>query len=489
MDARIRTTYEVIPLSSTQDMGVIGTHFDWYPLESFKPLYTGLGFLNATSGEEGGFFAFGYTLGIDYEFYDDFHFDTGIYVGGGSGSYINFPNGGMLVRSHAGLEYETKNVGFVLGVSRTDFPNTRSNQEYQTDIHPYVGMNFSSDIWQETDAKGYNNKITVFDGLFHNIRFTPTLIYYDIDDKVVKKDSYTGDAAYQANFSLVGIQLDKFITDDIFVSFEAYGALNSAAGYAAIQAGLGYDLKLYEYLTWESKMVVGSAGDSRIDTGGGLLLQPLTGVRVKLTPSISLQALAGRTYTPTGLLSATTYEMGLSFETSSPRVKKGTYLFDSNRFTNLHWVMSPSLKVYFPYDSSHKATPEESKKTISLIGVTMAVPLSDWFSLRGSTHWAMTGNVGSYAEGLLGIELYSPEFTPLNIKAKLMAEAGAGAGAGINTESGGFVRHYTAGLEAPISQNTNLSLEMGKMKTSDGRFKANSFVISMNIDLNYIYSK
>ena len=489
MNARIRTTYEVIPLSPTHDMGIIGTHFDWFPLDSFKPLYTSLGFLNAISGEEGGFFTFGYTIGVDYEFYDNLHIDSGIYVGGGSGTYINFPNGGMLVRSHAGFEYEIDNVDLVLGISRTDFPNTRSNKEFQTDYHPYIGMNFSNDIWSKTDSKGYSNKIATFDGIFQNLRISPSLMYFDVDDKVVKKDRHEGDEAYQESFPLVGIQFDKFITDNIFISFETYGALGSAAGYAAILAGLGYDYKLLDYLTWESKIIAGSAGDSRIDTGGGLLVQPMTGLRINLTPSVSLQALAGRTYAPDGLFSANAYQMALSFGTSNPKVKKGTYLFSSDAFENLQWVMSPSLKVYFPHDSTHKSTPEESEETISLVGIVMAVPLNDWVSIRGSTYWAMTGNIGSYAEGLFGAQLNSPKFTPLNIKANLMAEVGAGAGAGVNTSSGGFVTHYTAGLEIPMTKNTSLNLSAGHMETSDDKFKANSIVLAIDIKLNYLYAK
>lgn len=489
MDARVRTTYEVIPLNDTYEMGTLGTHFDWHPLKSFKPLYTGLGFLNAISGEEGGFFAFGYTLGLDYTFYENFHADTGIYVGGGAGEYIAFENGGMVVRMHAALAYEINGVDLVFGLSRTDFPNTTTNKENQTDIHPYFGVNISNDIWREPADANYSNNFPEFDGAFQNIRITPSALYYDVDNKVVKKDRYTGEDAYQKSFPALGIQLDKFITDEIFISFEAYGALSSAAGYAAIQGGVGYDYKVLDFLTWESKMLVGSAGDSRIDTGGGLILQPMTGLKTDLTPSISLKTLVGRTYAPTGLFSATTYEVGLSFQTSNPLPKKGSYLFSADKYTKLNWFMTPSLKFYFPYDSTHKETVEESKKAISLVGITMGVPFNDYISLTGSTHWAMTGNIGSYAEGLFGVRLDSPSFTPLNIKVKVAAEIGAGAGAGVNTESGGFVTQLSTGLKIPLSKHISLNTDVGQMKTSDGKFKAISALVGITIDLKYLYKK
>ena len=488
-EARIRATYEVIPLTDTIDMGVVGTHLDWYPLDSFKPLYTGIGFLSSMSGEEGGFFTFGYTLGVDYKFYDNFHVDGGVYVSGGAGSYVEFPNGGMLVRSHLALEYETKNVDFVFGLSRTDFPNSRANQENATDIHPFVGINISNDIWTEGIPSNYTYDPTIFDGVFEKIRITPSMLYYDVDNKAVKKERFKGADAYQANFPAIGLQLDKFISDEIFVTFEAYGALSSAAGYAAIQVGTGYDYKITDYLAWESKMIVGSVGDSRIDTGSGLLFQPMTGLVLDVTPSLSLKTLIGRSYAPDGLFSSTTYEVGISVKTDKPVTKKGTYLFPSHSFDNIEWTMTPSLKVYFPYDSKHKATKEESQETISLVGVMFGVPLNDWFSIIGSTHWAMTGNIGSYAEGFFGAKLSSPMFTPLDIKLNVMGEIGAGAGAGVNTKSGGYVTHYTTGLSLPVSKHTDLSLSAGRMATSDGSFQALSVLFALDINLNYIYKK
>lgn len=131
LHARFRTSYEVLPISDTDEIGLVGTHFDFHPFRSFDPFYTGFGFYSAATGEEGGFFTFGYTLGLDYEFYN-FHTDAGVYLGGGGGSHLSFPGGGMIVRTHAALSYEVKGVELVVGVARTDFPNT-TNVEYKSD--------------------------------------------------------------------------------------------------------------------------------------------------------------------------------------------------------------------------------------------------------------------------------------------------------------------------------------------------------------------
>lgn len=490
LNARFRTSYEVIELSATDNMGVLGTHFDFYPIESFNPFYASLGFYSALTGEDGGFFAYGYTMGLDYKFYNYFHIDGGVYVGGGAGEYIGFDNGGMLLRSHVALSYELKGAEIVVGLARTDFPNTTKHKEYESDVHPYFGINISSDAWSQSSDSNYSSNLNNFDGLFRDIRITPAVVMYKIDDKPTKRSKYyQGSKAYQDDFPMLGIQVDKFLTENIFVSMEAYGALSSAAGYAALQAGLGYDMVLTDFLIWESKMVAGSAGDSRIDTGGGFILQPMTGFRFEMTPSLSFKTLAGRTYAPDGLFSTTTYEVGLSWKANQPVVKKGKYLFDLDSFDNLEWVMSPSVKIYFPYDSLHKDSKEESSEKIGLIGITLAVPLSDWFSLTGSTHWATTGNVGSYAEGLFGAKLSTAHFTPLKIKGMILGEIGAGAGAGINTSSGGYVAQISAGFALPISKNTGVSLNGGHMRTSDGRFKANTVLLAFDLNLNLIFKK
>lgn len=394
LDTRFRTTYEALPLSASSDMGVIGTHFDLHPYESFDPFYVGFGFYNAARGDEGGFFTYGYTLGLNYELYNKLHADAGVYIGGGGGNHLTFPGGGMIVRTHAALSYESSldGVEFSLGLARTDFPNT-TNKEYKSDLHPFAGITINDTIWSESSGSGYSRRLDHFDGLFRDIRITPTLIMYDIDDKPTKRSLfYSGDEAYQDDFPMIGLQLDRFLTDELFVSMEAYGALHSAAGYAAIQAGLGYDLKLVDFLTWESKLIAGFAGDGKIDTGGGFIVQPMTGLRLEITPSLSVKALAGRTYAPSGLFSATTYEAGLSWQASMPVPKKGAYLFSSDRFDNFKWVISPSFKMYFPHDSEHKQSEEESEKEIGLIGIALTAPLNNWFSLTGSTHWAMSGN-------------------------------------------------------------------------------------------------
>ena len=488
LNTRFRITFENIPLANSKDMGVVGTHYDIFPLQN-NPFYMSFGFYNAMTGEDGGFFTFGYTLGVDYEFYKNISLDGGVYVGGGSGKYIGFDNGGLMLRSHLGLSYELGNTEVTLGLSRTSFPNTQRNKEYENDIHPFFALHINDQVWKEY-KKGNQGVVKNFNGLFRNIRITPVVVYYDIDEKQTKRsDLYSADDLYQENFPMLGIQLERFFNKEMFVSMEAYGALASAAGYAAIEAGLGYDLWLSRSFAWESKMVVGSAGDGRIDTAGGFIFQPMTGLRYKFASSYSLKTLVGRTYAPAGKFSATTYEVGLSFDAFAAKPKAGIYSFSKSRFSNLKWTMSPSYKYYIPYDSTHKGESADSSEEIGLIGIMIGVDLNDYVRLLGTTHWAATGNVGSYAEGLFGMKLSTAAFSPLKLKATVQGELGAGAGGSINTSSGGYVTQFVGGLEIPVFEHSSFGLYGGDMKTSDGRFKARTFMASLNIGMNFLHKQ
>ena len=75
------------PVSSSEDMGTVGVHYDVKPLDSFRDAYLGFGGFGAMSGNRGGFFTGGATLGV-HKFLDvpgmdkKYAFDAGVFVGG-----------------------------------------------------------------------------------------------------------------------------------------------------------------------------------------------------------------------------------------------------------------------------------------------------------------------------------------------------------------------------------------------------------------------
>jgi len=63
--SRARISFENIPVSASEDMGTLGVHYDIKPF-SGSDVYFGVGGYGALTGDRGGFFTGGVTLGHHY---------------------------------------------------------------------------------------------------------------------------------------------------------------------------------------------------------------------------------------------------------------------------------------------------------------------------------------------------------------------------------------------------------------------------------------
>ena len=138
---RVRVSFEDIPVSATEDMGTMGVHYDVKPFGN-SDVYMGIGGYGALTGDRGGFFTGGVTLGYHRYIADDvidgLAIDAGLFAGGGGGAGA-FPGGGLMLRSHLMLEQEIGDVALRIGMVNTQFPNT-SNSAYERDTHPSIGI-------------------------------------------------------------------------------------------------------------------------------------------------------------------------------------------------------------------------------------------------------------------------------------------------------------------------------------------------------------
>jgi hypothetical protein len=477
MEARIRLSYEELPLSDKDTMGIVGIHYDIFPFESLPYLYSGLGMYGAATGKEGGFFALGYTLGAKYPVLESTYLDAGLFIGGGGGSNETFPGPGLMTRAHFGVEQKYKNTAFKLGIARTDFPETL-NSQYAEDYHAYVGIAIDNDAW-ENIASSENLQLAPFDGTYHLLRISPSVMYYKIDDKPTKRaDRYSGEELYQADMTLLGIQVERFVDENIFLSFEAYGAGKNAAGYATIHTGAGYVLPITSYLNWENKLLLGLAGDGRIDTGGGLIVQPMTGLSVPLSDSLSLKSMIGRTYAPDGRLSATTVDMALSWQATAPSAKKGMYKFDTKKLSSLSWNMASGVKFYRPDASVKQSNGTAFDETLGLVGFDLGVPLNDYLDAIGNTYWAASGNIGSYAEGMFGLKAHTKPLTRFKISPMISAEGGVAGGGSMEVD--GVLCQVTTGVSIPTKLGFDVELNAGRVQTTGDSFMADVYTLKLN---------
>ncbi len=470
LESRWRLSYELMPIATDEDIGLLGIHYDIFPSKSYPAWYVGLGGYSGASGEEGGFFTAGLTSGWLQTLSSSWKADIGLHVGGGGGSEATFPGGGLIVRTHAGLQYSDK-YGFNLGVANISFPNT--TRPDGNDTHLYFGFTLPDTIWSNTgDAIA-----DTFSGRRSGFRISPSFLMYKPKQKpITKSGGYTA-GNRNDSIPLMGIQL-SWHKDRLFFPFEMYGAAGGGVdGYATIFGGVGYQLSVINDLLFiEGKALIGVGGDGRLDTGGGALAQPMIGVRTKLTQHWSVAGFLGKTIGLDGQFETTSAEISIAWSAQQPKGVSGQVAsFSDTQFFTSEWHGSLANKTYFPDSSLRQTDGERFDSSLQLFGVELEKPLNGYLSAIGDTYWAYEGNIGSYAEGALGLKLH----TVLGPVVPFMQTQLAVAGGGDVEVDRGFLASAEFGMGYEVSEGVFVDLSAGYTRSSDDGFRAKVFVAKL----------
>jgi len=452
---RYRFSYEDIPVSSNEDMGTMGVHYDTKPFDAFSDVYLGFGGYGAISGDRGGFFTGGATLGL-HSFLDvpNYAFDAGFFAGGGGGA-VAFPGGGLMLRSHLMLEKEFDLVTLRYGLSRTDFPNTTNSND--SDTHVSIGLsiperNFSSKIFKDAGVTLREHQMSR--------RIVPVMMWYSPDSDAKKRSG----GALTADISLLGFQQHQYLDDNLYRTFEAYGAgAGGTDGFAKVLGGLGINYPIHNWLSVDAKLSIGMAGGGDIDTGSGLIIQPMAGLEIPLFSQWSLKSMIGKTYAPDGSFSATTTELGITW--TGNKATRDTDVFELSE-TNF----AIRNKTYFPDSGAKTKSGGSYDSQIHQLGIELSKPVNEWMSLSGSAYGAYGGGVGAYAEGLFGIKLKPMDmyndFNQFYWSPLLRYEIGVGGGGGMDVGEG-LIHQWTIGVEYDTFLG-GVAFEFGRMEGLDG---------------------
>ncbi len=94
---------------------------------------------------------------------------------------------------------------------------------------------------------------------------------------------------------LLGIKLDRYLNDDTYLTGQALAAYQGeAGGYAVGLVGVGKEINLTNKLGLFTEVNIGVAGGGGINTGGGVIVQPMLGLNYKFDSSVNLQASIGK---------------------------------------------------------------------------------------------------------------------------------------------------------------------------------------------------
>jgi len=461
---RYRFSYEDIPVSSSEMMGTVGVHYDKKPFDAFPDVYLGFGGYGAMTGGRGGFFTGGATLGI-HSFLDlpiisnDFAVDAGFFAGGGGGADA-FPGGGLMLRSHLMLETEFDIATLRYGIASTNFPNTVN--PYNGDTSFAIGLSLPERFFSSKLLKG--GGVTLKEHQSSH-RIIPTIMEYSPDDDAKKRSG----GLLTKDISLLGFQHHQYLNDNLYRTFEVYGAgIGGVDGYAKVLGGLGYNYPLSRWFRADAKLSVGMAGGGSIDTGGGFIIQPMVGVEIPLLSHWSLKPTIGKTYAPDGNFSATTKELGISWTGIKTNYDADAPLVSETGISIVN-------KTYFPDNKSYKKNGKDYDSQINQLGIELSKPVNDWLSISGSAYGAYGGGVGAYAEGLFGITLnplkmYNP--AEYHLMPQLSYDIGVGGGGGMDVGEG-LIHQWTIGLDYN-SFFGEVEVGFGRMEGLDGgTFAAN----------------
>ena len=456
------------------DMPDVGEQMGLYSLGAYDKLnpwfYGGITLYGAATGQRGGFFTGGYTLGLERQLFNNFIFDAGGYVGAGGGGAAA-QGGGLMLRPHFALKYDFGLSQFGLNYTYVDFPNGNISSDA---IALSLDIPFSSLILKwEDDGLTMDDYFGVD---WSNVSRHRSHIAARIRNYSPANGSKTTSGGSLNNsLGLFGVEYSYFIDNNWFTTFETSGALSGGVGgYAELLAGIGYRLPL----TNDDKMAIlpalsiGGAGGGSVETGGGFVARANLGLEYRFSPDLSLIMDGGYLTAPDGKFDTPYLGLNLAYvmETFAQDLK-GAPLLETDLIKTIKWRFRPAHQWYF--DAQRKGG---SSRDMQLLGGKIDLMLGDWWYLTGQGLSAYGGGAGGYSEGHWGVGILSPSWKNLKFYGEMLI--GAGGGGGVDSGSA-LLFKPSVGLEYNLNKDLSLQTGIGKVISKEGSLDANTFDASL----------
>ncbi len=456
------------------DMPDVGEQMGLYSLGAYDKLnpwfYGGITLYGAATGQRGGFFTGGYTLGLERQLFNNFIFDAGGYVGAGGGGAAA-QGGGLMLRPHFALKYDFGLSQFGLNYTYVDFPNGNISSDA---IALSLDIPFSSLILKwEDDGLTMDDYFGVD---WSNVSRHRSHIAARIRNYSPANGSKTTSGGSLNNsLGLFGVEYSYFIDNNWFTTFETSGALSGGVGgYAELLAGIGYRLPL----TNDDKMAIlpalsiGGAGGGSVETGGGFVARANLGLEYRFSPDLSLIMDGGYLTAPDGKFDTPYLGLNLAYvmETFAQDLK-GAPLLETDLKKTIKWRFRPAHQWYF--DAQRKGG---SSRDMQLLGGKIDLMLGDWWYLTGQGLSAYGGGAGGYSEGHWGVGILSPSWKNLKFYGEMLI--GAGGGGGVDSGSA-LLFKPSVGLEYNLNKDLSLQTGIGKVISKEGSLDANTFDASL----------
>jgi hypothetical protein len=464
----VRVNAERIRLPGRENMGLLGTS---YLLQVAPNVYAGPAAYGAFTGQRGGFFTVGAEASLRRAVSEFMDVEVGVYAGGGGGGAAPV-GGGLMLRTHADLTRDFGNYRAGVSLSQVRFPSgqIRSNQfglvwSTNTDFR-YLSRNrlTASDSGSSSNASIIGRTGIGFD------RVQAVAGFYSPRPGVTRISG----GPHTAKIGLVGVRMERALTDNNYWGIEAAGAgSGGVAGYAEYLATLGTERAVWaDHLVLGVRGAAGRGGGGDVSVGGGLLLKGAAYGIVRLTRDMGITLEGGYTRAPQGKFRALHATAALNlilddpYDTSAPA-----------RTTRSEWVGGVSRYKAARKDGTVRDLDAVTLKVNRFVGNSF---LSNNIYVTGQAHSAFAGGAGGYSVGLFGVGTQWPvsffETARMRVGAEFLA--GAAGGGGVQTR-GGALMQPMAYVDFEVSKQLSLRLSGGKVKSLRGPFSSNVIDLSV----------
>ena len=455
-------------------MGLMGLQYQ-IPINNW--LYGGVGMYAAVTGDQGGLFTLGVTLGINKQLYNNFYLDASFHFGGGGG-YRYLINDGAFINPNIGLQYKQEKFNVGIQYSHVNFysgeiksnsvsffieiPSVLKFTDYSNAQKDFIASSLTdTDFWKTPVTKNVQQ-----------LRFD---FFKPIGNS--RKDNANNQEPLTETLAVLGFEYQKYISNTTFV-FAHTDAIYKGlrAGFMDLFFGVGYHPYQSKNINLFTKLAIGAAG-GRIAPEGGLMIYPSAGIDFKISNKIALSSHAGYYRAIAGDLEAYTFGFGIKYLGANGGTENHTSFrtqgirigIQNQTYLNVLKTDSPTIDL-------------------QLLGLQVNFDLNTTFYLIGEVGFAYDGKSGGYAHGMAGIGVYSPYFLKNKVRAHFEAMAGAAGGAGVDTGEGIVIRP-SIGLSYTLTNAVSLQSSIGKFITPFGELKSTNISIGLSFGLATLSAK
>ncbi len=121
--------------------------------------------------------------------------------------------------------------------------------------------------------------------------------------------------AEESAVELVGLKIDRYFSENFYLTGQAYGAYSGGVGgYASGLLGLGYKTPyLFKKASLYFELLGGAGAGGGVATEGGAIIQPMAGIAYDFSDAVGVQAGVGQIKAVNGSLNTTVVDAGLVF--------------------------------------------------------------------------------------------------------------------------------------------------------------------------------